>query len=107
MPQLHTWFPGSVFQILLFSLPVLLIKETGSSCSLSPSDASLLFLAHYHLLPLQLFLPLQSPLAFLGRVFPNEILSLSIHTSDITAMLVSIQDSEKSSKVPAAAIITY
>ena len=40
-------------------------------------------------------------------VFPNEILSLSIHTSDITAMLVSIQDSEKSPKVPGAAIITY
>ena len=40
-------------------------------------------------------------------VFPNEILSLAIHTSDITAMLVSIQDSGKSSKVPGAAIIAY
>ena len=41
-------------------------------------------------------------------VFPNgEILSLAIHTSDTTAMLVSIQDSGKSSKVPGAAIIAY
>ena len=51
---------GSVFQILLFSLPVLLVKGTGGNCSLFPADASLLFLAHYPHLSPQLFHPLQT-----------------------------------------------
>ena len=60
VPQWVMRFPGSDFQIMLFSLPVPLVKGTGSTCSLFPPDASLLFLAHHHLLPPQLFHPLWS-----------------------------------------------